>query len=87
MEVGEFKFQYGQPLVKPDHPPLPTMMRRFHERYMERCRKSGKHTLTMRIKEEHDLVGMDILNVEFDELFQLYIQKALDKTLVTCYYL
>ena len=41
----------------------------------------------MRIKEEHDLIGMDILNIEFDELFQLYNQNALDKTLLTCYYL
>ena len=86
MEVDEFRIQDGQPLIKPDHPPpLTTMMRRLHEWYMERCHKSGKHTLTMRIKEEHDLIGMDILNVEFDESFQLYNQKALHKTLVTCY--
>ena len=39
----------------------------------------------MKIKEEHDLVGMDILNIEFDKLFQLYNQKPLDKTLMTCY--
>ena len=27
MEVDEFKFQHGQPVVKPDHPPpLTTMM-------------------------------------------------------------
>ena len=85
MEVDEFRFQYGQPLVKPDYPRLTTMMRRLHEWYMERCRQSGRHTLMMTIKEERDLIGMDILNIVFDELFQLYNQKALDKTLVTCY--
>ena len=41
----------------------------------------------MRIKEEHNLIGTDILNIEFDELFQLCNQKALDKTLVTSYFL
>jgi len=52
---------------------------------MKTCSKSGKDVLMMRIKEEHDLVGMDILSIEFDELFQLYNQKALDKTILTCY--
>ena len=41
--------------------------------------------MTLIIKEEHDLVGMDQLNVEFEEIFQLYNQKAIDKTIVTCY--
>ena len=85
MEVDEFIFEYGRPLVNPDHPRLTMMMRRLHDWYMERCRQSGRHTLTMRIKEEHDLVGMDLFSVEFDEFFQLYNQKALDKSLVTCY--
>ena len=86
MEVDEFRYQYGKPLVKDGSLPLTTMMRRFHEWYMKTCSESGKDTL-MRIKDEHDLVGMDQLSVTFDELFQLYNQKALDKTLVTCYYL
>ena len=85
MEVDEFRFQYGQPHVKPDHPRLTTMMRRPHEWYMQRCRQSGRHTLTTRIKEGHNITGMDILNIEFDELFQLYNQKNLDKTLETRY--
>ena len=85
MKVDEFRYQYVQPLVKPDPPPLTTMMRRLHEWYMKTCSESGKGILTLRIKEEHDLVGMDQLSVEFDELFQLYNQKALAKTLVTCY--
>ena len=52
---------------------------------MKTCRESGKDVLTMRIKEDHDLVGTGLFSVEFDELFQLYNQKALDKSLVTCY--
>ena len=87
VEVDEFRYHYGKPLIKPDHPTLTTMMRRFHEWCMKTCSESGKDTLTLRIKEEHDLVGMDQLSVEFDKLFHLYNQKALDKTLVTCYYM
>ena len=85
MEVDEFRYQYGKPLVKDGSPPLTTMMRRFHQWYMKTCSGSGKDTLTMRIKEEHDLVGTGLFSVEFDELFELYNQKAIDKTLVTCY--
>ena len=37
MEADEFKYEYGKPLIKPDHPPLTTMMRRLHEWYMDNC--------------------------------------------------
>ena len=56
MEVDEFKYWYRKPLVKPGHPHLTTMMRRFHKWYMDTC-KSGKDILTLRFKEERDLVG------------------------------
>ena len=52
---------------------------------METCSKSGKDALTMRIKDEHDFIGQDLITVEFDEFFQFYNQKALDKSLVACY--
>ena len=79
MEVDEFRYQYGKPLVKDGSPPLTTMMRRFHEWYMDTYSKSGKHTLMLRVKEEHDLVGIELLNVPFEEFFQFFNQKALDK--------
>ena len=85
MEVDEFRYQYGKPLVKDGTLSLTTMIQRFHEWYMKTCRDFGKDTLPLRIKEEHDLVGTSLVYVEFDELCQLYNQKALDKTLVTCY--
>ena len=85
MEVDIFKFQHRKPLVKPGHPPLTTMMRRFHDWYMDICRKSGKNTLSLRVKEEHDLVGIDLLSVPYEEFFQFFNQKALDKTIITCY--
>ena len=85
LEVEIFRYEYGKPLVKPDHPPLTTMMQILHEWYMDTCSKFGKDTLMLGIKEEHDLVGTKVLHVQFVELFQLYNQDALDKQLMTCY--
>ena len=67
MEVGNFKYRHGKPLVKPGHPPLTTMMQRFHNWYMKTYSESGQDTLTLRVKEEHDLVGIDLLTVPFEE--------------------
>ena len=85
MEVDEFRYQYGKPLVKDGHPPLTTMMRRLHDWYLETCSKDGTDSLLLGIKDEHDFIGVGLMPIEFVELFQLYNQKALDKTLVTCY--
>ena len=85
MEVDTLRFRHGKPLVKPGTP-LTTMMRRFHNWYMKTCRESGgTNTLYLRIKEEHDLVGTNLLYVPFEEFFQFYNQMALDKTIITCY--
>ena len=87
MEVDEFKYEYGKPLVK-DGTTLTTMMQRFHDWYMETCRKSGKKidTSTLKVKEDqHDLVGIEELSVPFEEFFQFFNQLALDKTTVTWY--
>ncbi len=85
MEVDEHKYHYGKPLVKVVRS-LSTMMRRLHDWYMKTCRESGgTNTLTRRVKEEHDLVGIELLNVPFEDFFQFYNQKSLDKTTITCY--
>ena len=68
LEVDEHRYKYGKPLVK-DEKSLTTMMRRFHDWYMKTCRESGKDTLTLRVKEEHDLVGIDLLSVPYEEFF------------------
>ena len=85
--VEIFIYEYGKPLIKPDHPPLRTMMRRLHEWYMDTCRKSGKDSILLRIKDEHGLIGVELLPIEFVELFQLYNEDALDKQLMSCYFL
>ena len=84
MEVDTLRFEHGKPLVRPGTS-LTTMMRRFHDWYMDICRKSGKNTLSLSVKEEHDLVGIDLLLVPYEEFFQFFNQKALDKTIITCY--
>ena len=83
--VDIFRYEHGKPLDKPDHPPLTTMMRRLHNWYLERCWKNGADSLMVRTKEEHDLIGVDLMPVEFVELFQLFNQDALDKQLMTCH--
>ena len=56
MEVDEFKYQYGKPLIKDGTLALTMMMRRFHEWYIKTCRGSQKDALSMRIKEDHDFI-------------------------------
>ena len=66
MEVDEHRYEYGKPLVK-DEKSLTTMMRRFHNGYMKTCRESGgTNSLYLNIKEEHDLVGTNMLCVLFE---------------------
>ena len=72
MEVDNHKYHYGKPLIK-DVRSLSTMMRRFHDWYMKTCREpGGRNTLTLRVREEHDLVGIELLNVPFEEFFQFF---------------
>ena len=85
MEVDEHKYHYGKPLVK-DERCLTTMMRRLHDWYLKICRDSrGRSTLYVKVKKEHDLVGIELLPVPFEEFFQFFDQLALDKTTVTYY--
>ena len=41
--------------------------------------------MTLRVKPEHDLVGIELLNVPFEEFFMFFNLKALDKLMITCY--
>ena len=68
--VEIFRYEHGKTLVKPDQlPHLTTMMQRLHDWYLESCRKNGADSLMVRIKEEHGLIGVDLMSVEFVELF------------------
>ena len=85
MEVQIHRYEYWKPLVK-DEKSLTMMMQRLHDWYLKICRESGgRSTLYVRVKEEHDVVGIDLLSVPFEEFFLFFNQKALDKLTVTCY--
>ena len=83
--VDEHKYVYRKPLIK-DERSLSTMMRRLHDWYLKICRESGgRSTLYARVKPEHDLVGIELLPILFEEFYQFFNQLALDKATVTCY--
>ena len=85
LEVDKHKYMYGKPLVK-DERSLPMMMFRFHDWYMKTCRESeGSNILTLMVREEHDLIGLELLIVPFEEFFAFFNLKALDKLMITCY--
>ena len=82
LEVDEHRYEYGKPLVK-DEKSLTTKMRRFHDWYIKTCRESeGTNALYLNIKEENDLFGTDLLTVPFEEFFEFFNQKSLDKLTV-----
>ena len=85
LEVQIQRYEYGKPLVK-DERSLSMMMRRLHDWYLKICRDSGgRSTLYVKVKKEHDLVGIDLLPIPFEEFYQFFNQLALDKTTVACY--
>ena len=79
-----YQYKYGQPLVRAEElPNLSTQLRRLHNWYMEKC-KDGKNWIMVAITDEH-YGRNDVMNIEFCELFQLFNQDALDKSLLSAY--
>ncbi|KAK1686634.1 hypothetical protein QYE76_047482 [Lolium multiflorum] len=79
------KYQYGHDLVKPGQlARLGTQMRRLHEWYLQACRNSDRY-FTVAVRDEHYFRGKEEINLEFEELFQLFNQDALDKSIISCY--
>ena len=80
-----YRYEHGKPLVKPEQlPRLSTMMRTLHNWYLKAC-KEGTDSILVGIKDEHYFNGVEALYIEFEELFQLYNQAALDKAIISCY--
>ena len=81
-----YKYKYREPLLrtKEEVKKLPTKMRKLHNWYMAASRRGHKY-ITARIKDEHFFRGSDEVHIEFEELFFLYNQKEMDKSLVSCY--
>ena len=78
------KFVKGEPLVSKDEEKLLSMqMRNLHQWYVREI-KLGRESLMVKVKREHYFHENDVW-IENEELFQLFNQKALDKSLVSCY--
>ena len=79
-EVYIYTYRYGHPLVKPGTP-LTTMMRRLQIWYLDCCKSSGGlDNLFVQVKDNNDdLVGIGLVPIHFEELFQLYNAMAIYK--------
>ncbi|KAK1682174.1 hypothetical protein QYE76_043022 [Lolium multiflorum] len=53
-------------------------------RYLRACRKGDRY-LTVSLRDEHYFRGKEEINLELEELFQLFNQDALDKAVISCY--
>ena len=62
---------------------LPTHMRNLHDWYMTAV-KEGQEILMAKVADEYYFLE-SMIHVEFLELFQLFNQDALDKSLLSCY--
>jgi hypothetical protein len=79
-----WKYVVGEALVRPERiPHLPTQLRNLHDWYM-RVAKEGRRMLLLKYSKEHYFREGELI-IEFDELFQLFNQDALDKTIVSSY--
>ena len=87
LRENEIKQKYvrGQPLVEPDKVKnLPTRMYELHQWYMNITKISNRESLMVNVKHEH-YYHEKALAIEYPELFQLFNQDALDKSIVSCY--
>ena len=79
------KYVWGHPLVELDKVKnLPTKMYELHQWYMNITKISNRESLMVNVKDEH-YFHEKALSVEYSELFQLYNQDALDKSIISCY--
>ena len=79
------KYVRGETLVKPEEVKnLPTRMYELHDWYMKITKISNRESLMVQVEEDH-YFNKKALSVEYSELFQLYNQDALDKSIASCY--
>ena len=79
------KYVRGQPLVEPDEvKKLPTRMYELHQWYMDITKISNRESLMVNVKKDH-YFHEKAVSLGYSELFQLYNQDALDKSIINCY--
>ncbi|KAJ1270123.1 hypothetical protein BS78_06G030700 [Paspalum vaginatum] len=83
-----WKYEYGKPLVKPElvkH--LPTQMRTFYSWYMKKSKAKKDYLLGVRVKDTYYFNGIDLMFLEFKDIYEVYHRGALPITLVSCWVL
>ena len=79
------KYACGEPLVKPEEvKKLSTRMYELHEWYMKIANTTKRESFMVKVKAEHYFHEKDMW-VEFQEMFQLFNQDALVKSIISCY--
>lgn len=85
MAPEALQYRLGKDLVtKEDWANLPTRMRALHKWYKD-ASADGDEILSVKLRDEHYFMGEQTIHIDFDELFQLFNQKALDKSIISCY--
>ena len=59
-------------------------MFKLHNWYIKAC-KDGMQFIHVKIKDEHYFRGEDMINIDVEELYQLFHRDALHKSLVSCW--
>ena len=81
----EYMYRHGNPLVRlGEENNLPTKMRRVHSWYMA-ASKESQDWIVMGVRDEHHGYGEALILIQFVELFQLFQQKDLDKSILSAY--
>ena len=79
------KYARGQPMVKPEEVKfLTTRMYELHQWYMKEVKTTNRESLMVEVPKGY-YYHEKALWVEFQEMFQLFNQDALDKSIVSCY--
>ena len=79
------KYVCGEPLAEPEEVKnLPMRMYELHQWYMNITKISNRESLMVKVEEDNYFHKLAV-SVEYSEIFQLFNQDALDKSLVSCY--
>ena len=80
-------FMLGEPLMREELiPTLPTRMHELHAWYLKASALKDV-VFRARVQDMHFNWGMDDIWIEFENLYDLYHQDALDKSLLSVFYM
>jgi hypothetical protein len=85
--VGKIVVKYllGRPLINPEEEGgLSTNMRNLLDWYKMHIKKDFKRYIMLDVREEHHFKRY-LIHIQLDELFQLFNQRDLDKSIITSY--